>query len=194
MLDRFRDREGGGFRFTATDSEALLIETKEIYDGAVPSGNAVASLVLQKLGALLADPDLAREGREVLETFAGHLEATPLAYPQMMLALDLALGPTAEVVLAGNPTSAELLAMRQELDGRFLPRVSVAVLPEGKAGERLKALSPFLAGLDPARGPATAYVCQDGRCALPTAELGVMLEQVTTVGQAAMAGDRTAAE
>jgi uncharacterized protein YyaL (SSP411 family) len=194
MLDRFRDREGGGFRFTATDSEALLIETKEIYDGAVPSGNAVTSLVLQKLGALLADPDLAREGREVLETFAGHLEATPLAYPQMMLALDLALGPTAEVVLAGNPTSAELLAMRQELDRRFLPRVSVAVLPEGKAGERLKALSPFLAGLDPARGPATAYVCQDGRCALPTAELGVMLEQVTTVGQAAMAGDRTAAE
>jgi uncharacterized protein YyaL (SSP411 family) len=194
MLELFRDREGGGFRFTATDSEPLLIATKELYDGAVPSGNAVASLVLQRLGALLADPDLAREGREVLETFGGHLEATPLAYPQMMIALDLALGPSAEVVLAGDPESPELAAMRQALDRKFLPRVSVAVLPDGKTGDRLRALSPFLAGLGPARSPVMAYVCQDGRCALPTAEFDAMLEQVTQVGQAAMAGDRASAE
>ena len=70
MQQRFSDPAGGGFFFTASDSEPLLVRTKEIYDGAVPSGNAVAALVLLKLGALLADPELTRAGRAVVELVA----------------------------------------------------------------------------------------------------------------------------
>ena len=74
LCQRFRDEESGGFFFTASDSEALLVRTKELYDGAVPSGNAVAALVLLRLGSLLADPELLRAGKAVVEAFAPEID------------------------------------------------------------------------------------------------------------------------
>ncbi|HWN83447.1 MAG TPA: thioredoxin domain-containing protein [Candidatus Udaeobacter sp.] len=177
IVERFSDPQGGLF-FTARDAEPLLIRTKEIYDGAVPSGNAVAALVFLRLGALLADPELTRAGRQVVETFAAELEAAPLAFPQMMLAAGLLLGPTTEVVLAGDPAHPELAAMRSALDRKFLPQVTVVVKPVGAAGERLAGLSPFLAGLSAAGGRPTAYVCREQSCSLPVHTAAEMLAQV----------------
>jgi uncharacterized protein YyaL (SSP411 family) len=178
IRERFRDEEGGGFFFTASDAEVLLVRTKELYDGAVPSGNAVAALVLLRLGALLADPALTRAGQAVVEAFSAELQSTPLAFPQMMLAAGLALGPTTEVVLAGDPGNAELAAMRQAIDRAFLPPVTLAVKAPGAAGERLTALAPYLAGFAAIGGRPTAYVCRDQACALPVHTAAEMLEQV----------------
>jgi hypothetical protein len=82
------------------------------------------------------------------------------------------------VVLAGDPGSAEIAAMRAALDRRFLPQVTVVARAPGVAGERLAALSPFLAGFAPLGGRPTAYVCRDQSCALPVHTAAEMLEQV----------------
>jgi uncharacterized protein YyaL (SSP411 family) len=182
MLRLFRDAEDGGLFFTATDAEDLVIRTKEAFDGATPSGNSVAALVLLKLGSLTADPELSGEGRRVIDTFAGVLEVGPLALPQMLIALDFAIGPNAEVVLAGDPESPELVAMRRELSRRFLPNVVVALRPEGEAGRRLAEIVPFLGTLGPKDGRPTAYVCQNHACSLPTHETEAMMEQLAKVG------------
>ena len=55
MLDFFFDRERGGFYPYASDGEQLLTRTKEVYDGAMPSGNSVAALVLLRLARLTGD-------------------------------------------------------------------------------------------------------------------------------------------
>ena len=53
LLDHYWDNVNGGFFFTADDGETLLIRKKEIYDGAIPSGNSISMLNLLRLGDLL---------------------------------------------------------------------------------------------------------------------------------------------
>ena len=42
FIKHFWDHSHGGFYFTADDAEPLLTRQKEIYDGAIPSGNSIA--------------------------------------------------------------------------------------------------------------------------------------------------------
>ena len=48
-IDLFEDKKDGGFFLTAEDGEKILIRPKEIYDGAIPSGNSVMALNLARL-------------------------------------------------------------------------------------------------------------------------------------------------
>ena len=48
MEERFGD-PAGGFYFYGSESEQLVVRPKETYDGAVPSGNSMAALVLLRL-------------------------------------------------------------------------------------------------------------------------------------------------
>jgi uncharacterized protein YyaL (SSP411 family) len=179
MVKLFWDAEGGGFFFTGSDGPQLLVRTQEIYDAATPSGNAIAALVLLRLGDLIADPELSRYGRETVAAFAPALEASPLSFPQMLIALDFAVGPTAEVVLAGAPESSEFRAKAAALNRRFLPRVVVAARPPGDAGRRMVALAPYLAAHEPLDGKATAFVCRNYACALPARDTETMLGQLS---------------
>ena len=55
MTDLFWDKDNGAFFFTAYDGEEQIVRTKELYDGAIPSGNSVAALVLLRLGRITGE-------------------------------------------------------------------------------------------------------------------------------------------
>lgn len=57
--DLFFDREKGGFRLSGAENEALILDLKETYDGAVPSGNSVMAYNLVSLDMLDAWDDTA---------------------------------------------------------------------------------------------------------------------------------------
>jgi hypothetical protein len=67
MQDRFLDRQGGGFYFTARGAEDLIVRQKVASDSPLPSGNAVAAVVMRQLGMV----DVARD---TLKVFAQQLE------------------------------------------------------------------------------------------------------------------------
>ena len=50
LLERFQDRDQGGFFFTADDQESLIQRSKPLSDEAIPSGNGVAALALIVFG------------------------------------------------------------------------------------------------------------------------------------------------
>ena len=58
LLKHFWDGKNAGFFFIADNGEDLLIRQKELYDGAIPSGNSIAMLNLLRLGRITADYDL----------------------------------------------------------------------------------------------------------------------------------------
>ena len=56
LLNRFEDREQGGFWFTSDDHEALFHRHKPGHDNATPSGNGVAARALAALEEIAGEP------------------------------------------------------------------------------------------------------------------------------------------
>jgi len=71
MILHFWDRGRGGFYFTPDDGEKLLVCRKEIYDGAVPSGNSVEAFDLLRLGRITANPDFEERAMAIGRAFSG---------------------------------------------------------------------------------------------------------------------------
>jgi len=171
MLERFWDHDGGGFFLRGTDEPPLIARVKDVYDGALPSGNAVAALVLLRLGRLTANPDFEQAGRRTLETFAQTVERLPGGSPQLLIAWDFALGPTREVVIAGEREARGTRQFLDALRARWLPRTVTLLHPEGPEGADLEALAPFVKPQLPIDGQPTAYVCERYICKLPTTDV-----------------------
>jgi len=180
MIRRFWDDEGGGFFFRDKADEPLIVQPKELSDGATPSGNSIAALVLLKLGRLTADQTLESYGRRLLEGWSQTVHRAPFASPQLLIAWDFALGPTQEIVIAGDAADPTTRAMLQVVHQRWLPRTVLAFHDGAQAGQRAEALIPYLKAQRPLDGQPTAYVCQNYICNLPVRrveELVALLEQ-----------------
>ena len=67
LIDRFADAEGGGFFTTADDAERLIVRTKDVFDGATPSANAVAAYALARLGALTGEGRYTDQARRAID-------------------------------------------------------------------------------------------------------------------------------
>ncbi|HXI03912.1 MAG TPA: thioredoxin domain-containing protein [Candidatus Saccharimonadales bacterium] len=166
----FRDDHDGAFRMVGGDGEKLLIQSKEIYDGAIPSGNSVAAAWLLRLGDLTGDAKLQEAGRGILRAFGGRVEKYPAGYPYYLMALELAAEPTREIVVAGSSGSAETQRMIDTIRAKFLPDSVVAWNATGAEGEAARKLIPFLHNQVPQEGKATAYVCRNYACDRPTTD------------------------
>jgi len=177
MLEHFWDGEGGGFYFTADDAERVLVRKKEIYDGAVPSGNSVAMLNLLHLARFTAHPEYEEKAAALSRAFSGSIAQSPGpgAHTQLMIALDLARGPSYEVAIVGDPHAEDTKAMVGALRKAFVPNKVVIFRPAGEETPAITRLAGFTKDLGSLDGKATAYVCRAFRCELPTTEAHQML-------------------
>lgn len=176
FLERFWDRNAGGFYFTAEDSEELLLRKKEIYDGATPSGNSVAALNLMRLARITADTDLERNAEQIGRTFSGNIRQFPSAYTQMLLATEFAVGPSREVVIAGKPGARDTEEMLRELGRLFLPNKVVILRPSDETAAQIEAIAEYTKHQQGIDSKATAYVCRNYNCELPTTDPKKMVE------------------
>ena len=182
LFDHFWDEQHGGFFFTADDAEGLLVRKKEIYDGAVPSGNSVAMLNLLRLACMTAQPELEERAAQLARAFSRSVLHSPPAHTQMLAALDFALGPSYEVVVVGDPKTRETEEMLRDLRRAFIPNKVVLFRPSNEKSPEITRLAPFTQDLVSLQGRATVYVCQNYRCQLPTRDIQKMLE-LLTIGQ-----------
>ncbi|MFN2517163.1 MAG: thioredoxin domain-containing protein [Pyrinomonadaceae bacterium] len=176
LLKHFWDTTRGGFYFSADDGEALLVRSKEIYDGAIPSGNSVAMLNLLRLGRITANTDFEKKAAAIGRTFSGEIRSSPSASTQLMVALDFAIGPSYEVVIAGGSQAEDTRAMLNALRIRFIPNKVVLLKPTDQKEPEITKLAEFTKYQSSRDGKATAYVCLKYMCKLPTTDSGKMLE------------------
>ena len=167
MLSRFRDPDGGGFFYTASDHEELITRTKDSQDNATPSGSSMAAQALLRLGRLAGRTDLEEAGYQTLVSLSGMLAQHPQVAGQALQALDFHLGPSPEIVLVDGPDGAVGDALLREVHRRFLPNSLLARRPCTLTEE---GLPPTLTSLFQGRVPGDAlqvYVCHRGVCDLP---------------------------
>jgi uncharacterized protein YyaL (SSP411 family) len=176
MIKHFWDSQKDGLFMTADDGEKLLIRNKEIYDGAIPSGNSVAALNLLRLGHMTGRQDYLKKAESISKAFSGEVNRYPPGHAHLMVALEYALHPNYEVVIAGNPRAKDTRAMLKALRKPFLPGKVVVVRPaDKKKAAAVIRMAPYTKSMVPKDGKATAYVCTNFVCKLPTTEISQML-------------------
>jgi len=181
MIDLFAGEGEGGFFMTARDAERLLTRDKPAYDGALPSGNSVAALVLLKLGTILMVDRLTEQAEKVLRWFSAQIAESPTSFTAMLLALDYRLGPTQEIVIAGAASDAQPLI--EEFRRHFLPNATLLFRETGPQGGALTDLVPFTEDLTPINDRATVYLCGNYACLRPITTAEDLAEALTARSQ-----------
>jgi len=75
-VELFFDHENGGFRLSGTKNEQMILDLKEVYDGAMPSGNSVMAYNMVSLSSLFAWDD-----RETLNKHMNFIGAQAVTHP-----------------------------------------------------------------------------------------------------------------
>ncbi|MEX2461308.1 MAG: thioredoxin domain-containing protein [Paenibacillaceae bacterium] len=178
MLDLFWDDAKGGLFFYGNDSEQLFIRPKEIYDGAMPSGNSAAALNLQKLARYTFNPELSQKADQQLKAFAGAVEGYPAGHALFMAAIDFFYSSSSEVVIAGDLKKEDTQAMIRAIQSRYAPNTLIIVNPIGEEKAAVEAIIPLVQGKHGLGGQATAYVCENFSCQSPTSSLEELKEML----------------
>ncbi|MBC5735665.1 thioredoxin domain-containing protein [Lawsonibacter faecis] len=167
LLDFFFDGENGGFYPYPSDGEQLLTRKKESYDGALPSGNAVAALVLSRLARLTGELRWRTAADLQLRWLAGAAEDYPAGHSFALLTLLEELWPSAELVCAAGAVPEELRRFLREES-----RAGLTVLvktPENAAA--LAALAPFTTDYPCPEAGARYCLCRGRSCAQPVEDI-----------------------
>ncbi len=168
MLERFEDREKGGFFFTSHDHEKLLYRPKYGADDAIPSGNAAAILGLLKLGNLLGESRYLQSAETALSLFADDLQHHPSVNALMTVALQYIGDQHSTVIIRGSDEDNQ--AWQQFCTNRYRPLTSVFAI--GKDAT----LPPTLAARK-ADKTTVAYVCKGSHCTPPITSLDALKKQ-----------------
>lgn len=176
MIRYFWDEQNGGFYFTADDAEELIVRQKDIYDGAIPSGNSVAVLNLFRLARITANSDLEDKANKIMLAFSKDVKSGPSGYTQMMVGLDFGIGPSYEIVIVGNPEAKDTKEMLNFLRKHFVPNKVVLLRPSDQEEPDIIRLAKFTEYQSSFDGKATAYVCLDYACKMPTTDTEEMLK------------------
>ncbi len=178
----FWDEAAGGFFFTESNAEDMIVRRKEIDDSAYPSGNSVAMSNLLWLARFTGDGRLEEMAARTGAAFGGKINQWPHIYTYLLTALDSATQPSREVVVVGDRDAPDTAALLSALARSYFPNLVVVFKPVegGPAGgdeeSGIVRIAPHVKDHMAVDGKATAYVCADFVCSEPTTDPDRMLE------------------
>ncbi|MDA8362990.1 MAG: thioredoxin domain-containing protein [Gammaproteobacteria bacterium] len=166
LLDHYEDERHGAFFFTADDHEPLIHRPKPAGDDALPSGNGVAALALQRLGHILGDAHFLDAAEKTIRALYREAAAYPSGHNALLGAVEEHLEPPQTVVLRGP---AEAMGPWVERCQRFYaPRRIVLAIPDTAT------VVPGVLASRGATGGVTGYVCSGHACSAPVTELDAL--------------------
>ncbi len=170
MTELFWDEKAGGFFFSGTGNEKLLVPAKDIYDGALPSGNSVAMQNLLRLSRMTGRTDLEQRAERLVRAFGGEIRNAPTAYTQFLSAADMMIGPSREIVIVGDPRTPETRALINTVRSTYLPRSVVLLREPGPRGRALEKIAGHVKYQTPVDGKPAVYVCERFTCKEPVTD------------------------
>ncbi len=178
MIARFGDSAGGFFTASA-DQTDLLVRQKDSYDGAIPSGNSVAAIALVRLAALTDQKRYRETAVATIQRLAGNAAKMPLAYMNLLNALDFTTASPVEIALVGRTDDPGLKALLEEIQAGYIPnRVLAFADPSDPDYADLVNFVPILKGRPAVDGRATAFVCRNQVCKLPATTPAILGRQL----------------
>jgi uncharacterized protein YyaL (SSP411 family) len=167
--ERFWDAKEGGWFSTTGDDPTVLLRLKEDYDGAEPSASAVSVLNLLSLSHLVPSDEQHRKVERTLARLGPGIGTAARAVPMMLCALSAWHAGIGQIVVVGDPQSAQTRDLERELASHYLPfAIHVPAVP-GPAQQALASNLDFIRGMTAGTG-AAAYVCQNFTCQQPAVD------------------------
>ncbi len=171
LENHFEDRANGGFFLTRDDHEKLLVREKPAYDGAEPSGNSVAVLNLLRLHEFTTNDGYRRRAETTFRYVSETLRSNPVALSEMLLAVDFYFDtPKQVLIIAPQGKKADAAPLLDTFRREFLPNRIFSLVTEGEELRSNARIVPLLEDKEAMDGKATAYVCENRVCRLPTSD------------------------
>lgn len=169
MQEYFEDKESGGYFITASDAEALLTRPKEVYDGAIPSGNSVALAVLCKVAALTGEKKWQEAADRQISFLANAAREYPSGHCFSLFTFAGVLYPHKELICAVRDGLPGELA--QYLRKTLVYGLNVLVKTADNEKELAKC-APYTKEYPVPESGAVYYLCKNGACMAPVTEFG----------------------
>jgi len=168
QLTKFWDEEGGGFFFTEVGDSDLFMRQKEIYDGAIPSGNSVAAENLYYLGRLAEKPEWELLSRKIGETFSEQVNRAPRGFSALLQSTQAHVNGTREIVIAGDLKD---LADARAVLRKYYDPFKLTLYRPNQNFDLIEDISGFLSYQKAIDGGLTVYICEDYACQFPATDL-----------------------
>ncbi len=178
MIKNFWDNKDGGLYFASANSEDLITRQKKADDGATPSGNSIAMLNLLQLARMTGRTDYEEKADQISKAFSKEVSTVPVTFTQFLQAVDFSIGPASEVIIVGDLKSKDTKEMLKALRREFVPNKVIVFKPGYEKDPHISRLAPFTKDLVSIDNKATAYVCRDFECKMPTTDINKMLRLI----------------
>ena len=169
MTDLFEDKENGGYFLTASDAEVLIARPKETYDGAIPSGNSAAAVLLVQLAQYTCDVFWQEARERQIRYLAGSIKEYPAGHSFGLLALIKVLYPARELVCVSADSELPETLRHYLMENN---PINLSVILKTKANEAtLEKTLPYVRDYPiPGKG-AMYYLCKNGVCMAPVEDI-----------------------
>lgn len=170
----FGDAKQGGYFDVGVSDTSLLSRTREAYDGAEPAPNSTAAMNLLRLAQFTDRAEWRDQAQKTILVFAPRLQSDPAAVPALASALDYRLAHAKQILIAGMPAAQDTRELLRQVNSRYLPNKILLLADGGASQDQLAHWLPFVQSARRVKGRATAYVCENYVCKLPTSEPEMM--------------------
>ena len=172
LINHFMDQANDGLFLYANDAEQLIIRPKEIYDGAIPSGNSVAAMNFIRLSRLTGNSELEEFAQRQFKAFIATVANAPYAYSFYMSSLLYSAVKTKEVIITGDSEDEKTKEMIKCVQSTPNPFIN-SILYTDKYGE-LKNIITYIENYKTIDDKATAYVCEGFSCKPPITDASLL--------------------
>lgn len=174
LIEKFWDQNQGGFYQTSLDEEAILVRKKDSMDSALASGNSVAYMNLLQLSLLTGKRDLREKAIELERAFSNPVETLPSGHTHFLLGTFFKLGPAQEIVIVGEKDKDDTKEMIRTLQTNYYPNLLLIFKSETDP-QGIESIIDYVEPKTSLEGKATAYLCEEGSCKIPTNNIQELL-------------------
>ncbi len=175
MFELFWDEEKGSFFFSGSDAEALIVREKEVYDGAMPSGNSTALKQLLTLSRMIGRQDWLEKLEQMFKAFYVDVSSYPSGHTAFLQGLLSQYAAKREIIILGKNDDPQKERLLQALRKRFMPFDFILT---AETGQDLAQLAPFAKDYKTIDGSTTVFICENYSCRQPITNIDEAIEQL----------------
>lgn len=172
VLDNFSETDTGFFFFTPTGQPDIIVRKKEVYDGAVPSGNAVMAINLYCLGIIFDVPAWRERSVQICALLQQTVSRYPGSFGMWATMIQALIYTIPEIAIIGG----DFAMLREDVLRRFIPIHVLQSAPSEPTNQEF----PMLVQ-KPYSPDAAIFLCRSYTCQQPVNEVDALVRLMENV-------------